>query len=115
RHCPYPTLFRSRVQGVYVADMIAHNNDHDRYVFQMAPGLSRESMWLAYQAHLANEAWNASVPGWNRRPSRRGCGRCQRSADSAKIPELAPQPQRHGGNGPRIDPSHPLYKNTGHV
>ena len=39
-------------------DMVAHNNDRDRDVFQICPGTSRESMWLAYQAHLANRAWN---------------------------------------------------------
>ena len=27
-----------RVQGVYVLDMVAHNNDRDRDVFQIAPG-----------------------------------------------------------------------------
>src|SRR5205814_9054976 len=40
-------LSRVRVQGVYVLDMVAHNNDHDRDVFQIAPGTSRESLWLA--------------------------------------------------------------------
>src|SRR5581483_2330094 len=34
-------LAKVRVQGVYVADMIAHNNDRDRDVFQMAPGTGR--------------------------------------------------------------------------
>src|SRR5262249_18590013 len=37
-------LSRTRVQGVYVLDMIAHNNDHDHDVFQIAPGTSKESM-----------------------------------------------------------------------
>src|SRR5262249_2390625 len=40
-------LSKVRIQGVYVLDMVAHNNDHDRDVFQIAPGSSRESMWLA--------------------------------------------------------------------
>ena len=40
-------------------DMIAHNNDHDRDVFQISPGTSRESLRLAYQAHVANAIWNA--------------------------------------------------------
>ena len=48
-----------RVQGVYVLDMIAHNNNKERDIFQIAPGASHEALWLAYQAHLANEAWNA--------------------------------------------------------
>ena len=44
-----------RVQGVYVSDMIAHNNDRDRDVFQIAPGTSRASLWLAEQAQIAND------------------------------------------------------------
>src|SRR5207247_4204462 len=44
-----------RVQGVYVLDMVAHNNDHERDVFQIAPGTSRQSLWLAEQAQLAKQ------------------------------------------------------------
>ena len=28
-------LSKTRVRGLYVSDMIAHNNDHKRYVFQI--------------------------------------------------------------------------------
>ena len=42
--------------------MIAHNNDHERDIFQISPGDDPDSMWLAYQAHLANEIWNESGP-----------------------------------------------------
>src|SRR5205807_6027579 len=62
-------LSRVRVQGVYVLDMVAHNNDRDRDIFQIAPGTGPDSMWLAYQAHMANEIWNTSAFAWNRRPS----------------------------------------------
>ena len=34
-------LSSTRIQGVYVLDMIAHNNSKDRDVFQIAPGASR--------------------------------------------------------------------------
>ena len=67
-------LSKTRVAGVYVLDMVAHNNDHDRDVFQMCPGTHRQSMWLAWQAHQATETWNASVPLWNARPERKGLG-----------------------------------------
>src|SRR3984893_12621640 len=70
-------LSETRVQGVYVSDMIAHNNDRRRDVFQICPGSSGESMWLALQAHLANQQWNQLAPAWNRR-SRRGCKRGHR-------------------------------------
>jgi Peptidase family M28 len=108
-------LSRTRVQGLYVLDMVAHNNDHDRDVFQISPGTSRESMWLAYQAHLANEAWNQSVPHWNRRPSRRGRGRGQRSADPAKVPDIAQHPCLRGEVRPPYSPRSTLYNTDGQI
>ncbi len=81
-------LSQTRIQGVYVLDMVAHNNDRDRDVFQICPGSSRESMWLAYQAHKATQTWNALAPSWNERPERRGRGRGHRSADGT-LPEVA--------------------------
>ena len=50
--------------------MVAHNNHKDRDVFQIAPGVSRESLWLAYQAHIAAQTWNLSTEAWNRQPAR---------------------------------------------
>ena len=64
------TTVRRPHQGVYVLDMIANNNNYDRDVFQIAPGASAESLWLAEQAHEAAEAWNLSALAWNRQPSR---------------------------------------------
>src|SRR5215471_5405155 len=43
-------LGAARVRGLYVLDMIAHNNDHHRDIFQIAPGNDAESLWLADQA-----------------------------------------------------------------
>ena len=61
-----------RVQGVYVLDMVAHNNDHDATCSRSRRATGRRSLWLAEQAHLANEAWNAGTRAWNREPARRG-------------------------------------------
>ena len=85
----WKSLARTRVEGVYVMDMIAHNNDHERDVFQIAPGVNRESMELAEEAHAATETWNASTAAWNRRADRRHCGRGKRSADGRTIPDTA--------------------------
>ncbi len=104
-----------RVQGVYVLDMVAHNNDHDRDVFQISPGTSRESMWLAYQAHLANEVWNGSIEVWNRRSSRRGRGRGKRSADPDRVPETAVHPHLSGEIRPHYDPRSTLYNTDGQI
>jgi len=83
-------LSRTTVRGLYVSDMIAHNHDRERDIFQISPGNDPGSMWLAYQAHLANEIWNESVPNWNRRQKREGLTRSRRSPHGAAIPEAAP-------------------------
>ncbi len=104
-----------RVQGVYVLDMVAHNNDRDRDVFQICPGTSRESMWLAYQAHVANRTWNESAPTWNLKAPRRGQGRGQRSADAATMPAIAEHPHLFGEVRPAYDPRSTLYNTDGQI
>jgi hypothetical protein len=106
---------RTRIRGVYVLDMVAHNNDHERDVFQMAPGAGRESIWLASQAHCANEIWNASVGSWNRRASRRVCSRGRRSLSGATIPETALHPLLLGEIRPHYDPRSTLYNTDGQI
>ncbi len=108
-------LSKVRVQGVYVLDMVAHNNDHDLDVFQMAPGSGRESFWLAYQSHTATELWNANVAAWNRRPARRGAGRSRRSSNGSKIPEVARHPYLHGEVRLPYDPRSTLYNTDGQI
>ena len=51
------SLAQTRVAGVFVMDMIAHNRDHARDIFQISPGRSRASLELAWQAHVANAIW----------------------------------------------------------
>ncbi len=34
----YRDLSQTKIQGIYVLDMIAHNNDNDRDTFQIWPG-----------------------------------------------------------------------------
>jgi hypothetical protein len=107
-------LSGTRVQGVYVLDMVAHNNDRRRDVFQICPGAGGESMWLALQAHLANGAWNRLAPAWNRR-SRAGCRRGRRSADGRTLPATALHPQLAGEVRPQIDPHSTLYNTDGQI
>jgi len=89
-------LSRVEIEGVYVLDMIAHNREHDRNVFQISPGASRQSVWLAYQAHLANMIWNTRTEEWNRKPARRHRRQGLRSPDGRTIPEIARHPRLHG-------------------
>jgi hypothetical protein len=102
------------VQGVYVLDMVAHD-DHDRKIFQIAPGTTKESLWLAYQAHLANVLWNGQVEKWNRRPERQTAGRGRRSADPAVVPPVAKHPELRGEVRPAADPHSALYNTDGQI
>jgi hypothetical protein len=108
-------LSKTTVRGVYVSDMIAHNNDHERDVFQISPGNDPGSMWLAYQAHLANEVWNESVPYWNRREKRDGLPRARRSPHGTAIPEAAPFLPLAGHVRVPSDPRSTLYNTDGQI
>jgi hypothetical protein len=108
-------LSNTRVCGVYVLDMIAHNNERERDVFQMAPGSGPEALWLAYQAHLATELWNAGTVAWNRRPMRRGLGRGQRSAHGSKVPEIAQHVKLRGEVRPHYGPRSTLFNTDGQI
>ncbi len=79
-------LSKVRVQGAFVLDMVAHNNPHERDVFQISPGNGAQSLWLAEQAHAANETWNALAEAGNLRPARRELGRARRSPRGAVVP-----------------------------
>jgi len=95
--------------------MIAHNNDRERDVFQICPGASRESMWLAYQAHVASRTWNELAPIWNQKPARRGRGRGKRSADAMTLPAIAEHPHLAGEVRPSYDPRSTLYNTDGQI
>jgi hypothetical protein len=108
-------LSKVQIQGVFVLDMVAHNNDHDRDKFQISPGAGAEATWLAYQAHMANEIWSASLQVWNHRPSRRGRGRGKRSPDKNIIPEIALHPRLDGQIRLPRNPRSTLYNTDGQI
>lgn len=118
---PEVALPRVRIEGVYVLDMIAHNRDvadpEGRYVFQISPGAGPGALRLAYHAHLANAAWNASAPIWNRHASRCQCGPGVRTADphGAVIPATAQHPVLHGEVRTLDDPRSSLYNTDGQI
>jgi hypothetical protein len=108
-------LSGTQVVGVYVSDMIAHNNDRERDIFQISPGTGSASMWLANVAHVATELWNAGTVQWNRRPSRRGRGRGRRSPRGSAIPPIAEHLALHGEVRPPYDPRCTLYNTDGQI
>jgi Zn-dependent M28 family amino/carboxypeptidase len=108
-------LSQVRIQGVYVMDMIAHNNDKEPDVFQISPGTGRPSLWLAEQAHLANEAWNAACERWNQRAGRRGLGRGKRSRNGNRIPAIAAHLPLTGEVRLPHNPRSTLYNTDGQI
>jgi Zn-dependent M28 family amino/carboxypeptidase len=82
-------LSGTKIRGVYVLDMVAHNNDRARDIFQIAPGTTAESLWLAEQAEAAARAWAAGTADWNRKPPRKSLGRGQRCPDDGAMPAMA--------------------------
>ena len=95
------------VVGVFIMDMIAHNRDDARDIFQISPGKSCASLRIAYQAHVANAIWNEKTRVWNQREERRGRGK--RSRDGVTIPELASHLPLAGEVRTADDPQSSLY------
>src|SRR5260370_35552645 len=89
-------LSQTRVVGALVMDMIAHNRDHAKNIFQISPGKSTLSVHVAWQAHLANLIWNDRSAEWNQQPDRHGRDHGERSADGTTLPEIARHPQLDG-------------------
>jgi hypothetical protein len=108
-------LTSAHIAGVVLMDMIAHNRDSARDIFQIAPGEGRESLRLAYQAHLANAIWNSQTQERNQQPERRGRGRGKRSPDGQTIPETALLPQLAGEVRTSEDPRSSLYNTDGQI
>jgi hypothetical protein len=106
---------RVRVTGVYVLDMIAHNNDHVRDVFQIAPGEGVGSARLARHAHLANERWNQQVPLWNQAPERKEKGRAERQEHGHQVPPPFAHLALRGEVRPEWDPRSALYNTDGQI
>jgi hypothetical protein len=102
-----------RIQGVYVLDMVAHNNDKARDIFQISPGVARESLWLAYQAHLAAELWNARAEEWNTAKTRKNASRFRRCRDGKTIPPVAPHARLAGEVRLPFDPRSTLFNTDG--
>jgi len=108
-------LSKVQIQGVFVLDMVAHNNDSNRDKFQISPGTGAEATWLAYQAHIANEIWNACTHVWNQLPSRRGRGRGKRSPNKKIVPEIALHPKLEGQVRLPRDPRSTLYNTDAQI
>ena len=111
----FTDLSKVSIKGVVVMDMIAHNRDNARDIFQISPGKTGESLDVAYQAHLACRTWNAHVDKWNGSPGRKGCVRGRRTIDGRTIPEQALHLKLAGEVRTWEDPHSTLYNTDGMI
>jgi hypothetical protein len=105
----------TRVVGAFILDMIGHNADRDRDVFQIAPGEGAASARLALAAHRANERWNRGAAAWNRAGDRRGRGRAARMPDGASPPPPFSHLALAGEIRTEWEPRSALYNTDGQI
>jgi len=103
------------ISGVLVMDMIAHNRDNGRNIFQISPGRTGEALKLAFQAHKANEAWNYHAKELNKLPDRKGCSHGTRVSDRESIPAKALHLMPKGEIRTWDDPYSSLYNTDGMI
>ncbi len=96
-------------------DMIAHNRDHDRDIFQISPGRSTRSLSLAWQAHLATLSWQEGTSIWNQSPERHGLGRGVRTEHGSAVPATAAYLPLMGEVRTKDDPASSLYNTDGQI
>jgi hypothetical protein len=104
-----------RVVGVLVMDMIAHNRDSAKNIFQISPGKGAQALRLAREAHIANRIWNAKTTEWNQGPERFRTGHGERRKDGRKIPDIALHPVLDGEVRTTDDPHSSLYNTDGQI
>jgi hypothetical protein len=111
----YADLSKTEVVGVYVMDMIGHNRDNDQNIFQISPGKSAASLYLAWQAHLANMIWNSNIHQWNQRPDRQHLGRGKRIVAPEEIPEPAKHLAIEGEVRTQYNPHSSIFNTDGQI
>jgi hypothetical protein len=108
-------LSGTEIVGLYVMDMIGHNRDNDQDIFQISPGKSAASLYLAYQAHLANMIWNECTHKWNRQPDRLNLSRGQRIKEMKEIPDIAKHLALKGEVRTQFNPHSSLFNTDGQI
>jgi hypothetical protein len=108
-------LSDTEIAGVYVMDMIGHNRDNDQDIFQISPGKSAASMFLAWQAHIANMIWNESTHNWNRQPDRLNMTRGKRISGQQEIPETAKHLSLNGEVRTQYNPHSSIFNTDGQI
>jgi Zn-dependent M28 family amino/carboxypeptidase len=103
------------IKGVYIMDMIGHNRDDNQDVFQISPGKSAASLYLAYQAHLANRIWNTYITELNKSAERKHKGKGKRVSGTEKIPGIAAFLHLDGEVRTKYNPHSSIFNTDGQI
>jgi len=102
------------VTGAYILDMVGHNNDKHKDVFQISPGEGAASARLALHAHRATERWNRLAAARNAR-DRAGLARAARMPNGAQPPPPFAHLALRGEVRVEWEPRSSLYNTDGQV
>jgi Zn-dependent M28 family amino/carboxypeptidase len=105
----------TKIVGVYVMDMIGHNRDDDQNVFQISPGKSASSLYIAWHAHISNQIWNSKVPEWNQNPERKELAKGKRITGDETIPRIAKFLRINGEVRTRYNPESSIFNTDGQI
>jgi hypothetical protein len=108
-------LSNVEIKAVYVLDMIGHNKETDRDVFQISVGKSESSLKAAYFAHHATLKWNLFIDEENRTGDRKGLERGKRVSDINSIPDKAKFLKPEGDVRNYLDPHSSLFNTDGMI
>ena len=108
-------LSETEIVGVYIMDMIGHNRDNDQDIFQISPGKSAESLFLAYQAHIANLIWNEHAHKWNHQSERLNLNRGLRIRENQLIPDIARHLALKGEVRTQYNPHSSIFNTDGQI
>jgi hypothetical protein len=108
-------LSNTKIKGVFVMDMIGHNNHKNLDVFQASPGKSAASLQLAKWAHRVNMNWNAHTHRWNLSHERLHLERGKRVTSEHEIPAMAKFLPLEGDVRNHLDPYSSLFNTDGQI
>lgn len=101
--------------GAIVLDMIAHNAERARDVFQIATGDGAGAARLARTVHEANLAWNRIAAERNQAPERKKAGRFERQPNGLGEPPAFRHLPLTGEIRPQWDPRSALYNTDAQI
>jgi hypothetical protein len=108
-------LSKTKVVAAYIMDMIGHNKDTDRDIFQISPGKSKDAFLIAMQAHIANMQWNKLAHNWNHEQDRLHLKKGERINDLKSIPVIAKHAILSGEVRTQFNPHSSIYNTDGQI